>query len=388
MTRGTARPDILVVGAGIVGAAVAHFAAAAGFSVTVVERGSIAAGTTSRCEGNLLVSDKEVGPELELALHSQRIWRGELAEHAARWEFESKGGLVVAASTAGKSALDALAEHQRGLGIRAEDVPDVAALHEIEPHLNSAMAGGVFYPDDAQVQPVLAAHHLLRLARDRGARLLTGVTVTGIRTRGGRVVGVDSSAGALDAGAVINCAGPWAGEIAALAGLDLPVLPRRGFVLVTEPVPITVHHKVYAAEYVQNVASSDAGLQVSSVVEGTPSGTILMGASRERVGFDATFSAEAVGRVARGGAELFPVLADVQILRTYSGFRPYCPDHLPVIGPDARLPGMWHAAGHEGAGIGLSVGTAQLIVQALRGEPTDLPLDAFRPERFADAVAA
>ncbi|MDD7928111.1 FAD-dependent oxidoreductase [Microbacterium sp. NM3R9] len=388
MTRSTARPDILVIGAGIVGAAVAHFAAAAGFSVTVVERGSIAAGTTSRCEGNLLVSDKEVGPELELALHSQRIWRGELAEHAARWEFESKGGLVVAASTAGKSALDVLAEHQRGLGIRAEDVPDVAALHEIEPHLNPAMVGGVFYPDDAQVQPVLAAHHLLRLARDRGARLLTGVTVTGIRTRAGRVVGVDSSAGALDAGAVINCAGPWAGEIAALAGLDLPVLPRRGFVLVTEPVPITVHHKVYAAEYVQNVASSDAGLQVSSVVEGTPSGTILMGASRERVGFDATFSAEAVGRVARGGAELFPVLADVQILRTYSGFRPYCPDHLPVIGPDARLPGMWHAAGHEGAGIGLSVGTAQLIVQALRGEPTDLPLDAFRPERFADAVAA
>ncbi len=78
----------------------------------------------------------------------------------------------------------------------------------------------------------------------------------------------------------------------------------------------------------------------------------------------------------------------MQILRTYSGFRPYCPDHLPVIGPDARLPGLWHAAGHEGAGIGLSVGTAALIVQALRGEPTDLPLDAFRPERFAERVAA
>lgn len=387
MSAPTGHPDVLVIGAGIVGAAVAHFAAAAGFSVTVVERGTIAAGTTSRCEGNLLVSDKEVGPELELALHSQRIWRGELAEHAAQWEFESKGGLVVAAGDAAKAALDALAEHQRSLGIRAEDVPDIAALHTIEPYLNPAMAGGVYYPDDAQVQPVLAAHHLLRLARGRGARLLTGVAVTGIRTRAGRVVGVDTATGPLHAGTVINCAGPWAGEIAALAGLELPVLPRRGFVLVTEPVPVTVNHKVYAAEYVQNVASSDAGLQVSSVVEGTPSGTILMGASRERVGFDAAFSAEAVGRVARAGAELFPVLADVQILRTYSGFRPYCPDHLPVIGPDARLPGLWHAAGHEGAGIGLSVGTATLIVQALRGEPTDLPLDAFRPERF-EAVAA
>ena len=90
-------------------------------------------------------------------------------------------------------------------------VPDIAALHDIEPYLNPAMAGGVYYPDDAQVQPVLAAHHLLRLARDRGARLLTGVTVTGIRTRAGRAIGIDSSAGAMDAGVVVNCAGPWAG---------------------------------------------------------------------------------------------------------------------------------------------------------------------------------
>jgi len=86
--------------------------------------------------------------------------------------------------------------------------------------------------------------------------------------------------------------------------------------------------------------------------------------------------------------ELFPVLAGVQIMRTYSGFRPYCPDHLPVIGEDGRMPGLWHAAGHEGAGIGLSVGTAKLLVQSLRGEPTDLSLEPFRPHRFDERPAA
>ena len=382
------RVDVVIVGAGILGAAVAYFAASAGLSVTVVERGSIAAGTTSRCEGNLLVSDKEVGPELELALYSQTLWRGELAEHAADWEFESKGGLVVSSSGSGKAALDALVAHQRGLGIHVDDVPDMGALHEIEPYLNPAMAGGAYYPDDAQVQPVLAAHHLLRLARKRGARLLTHTTVGAIHVTRGRATGIDTTAGRIDAGAVIICAGPWSGDIAALAGVDVPVLPRRGFVLVTEPVPVTVHHKVYSAEYVENVASSDAALQVSSVVEGTPSGTILMGASRERVGFDTSFSPEAVGQVARAGIELFPVLADVQIMRTYSGFRPYCPDHLPVIGEDARVPGLWLAAGHEGAGIGLSVGTAKLLVQSLRGEETDLSLEPFRPHRFEERVLA
>ncbi|MGO4535876.1 NAD(P)/FAD-dependent oxidoreductase [Leifsonia sp. 2MCAF36] len=388
MTAATARADVVIVGAGIIGAAVAYYAVSAGLSVLVVERGSIAAGTTSHCEGNLLVSDKEVGPELELALYSQGLWRGELAEHAADWEFEAKGGLVVSSSAPGKQALDALAAHQRSLGIQVDDVPDRAALLALEPHLASGLVGGAFYPEDAQVQPVLAAHHLLRLARDRGARLRTHTTVTGIRLSGGRAIGIETASGPIDAGAVVVCAGPWSAEVAGLAGLSLPVLPRRGFVLVTEPVPVTVHHKVYSAEYVENVASSDARLQVSAVVEGTPSGTILMGASRERVGFDSSFSPEAVGRVARAGLALFPVLADVQILRTYSGFRPYCPDHLPVIGEDGRLPGLWHAAGHEGAGIGLSVGTAKLLVQSLRGETTDLPLEPFLPHRFEERAAA
>lgn len=388
MTPSTARADVVIVGAGVVGAATAYFAAASGLRTVVVERGSIASGTSSRCEGNILVSDKEVGPELELSLYSQRVWREDLAEHAGLWEFEAKGGLVVASSDASMTCLVNLVAHQRELGIKAEIVDDDAGLREVEPYINRALVGGAFYPDDAQVQPLLAVHHLLRLAIGHGAELHTRTPVHGILIDSGRAVGVDTSLGRISAGAVVNCAGPWSGELAALAGVHLPVLPRRGFVLVTEPVPITVRHKVYSAEYVGDVASSDAGLQVSPVVEGTPSGTILLGASRERVGFDRSFSAEAVARIAASGLGLFPALRTVGVQRAYSGFRPYCPDHLPAIGEDARLPGLWHAAGHEGAGVGLSVGTGKLLSQALRSEKTDLDLAAFRPERLEGLVAA
>ncbi|MDN3310993.1 FAD-dependent oxidoreductase [Microbacterium oryzae] len=388
MIRAAKPADLVIIGAGIMGAATACFAAAAGLSVVVVERGSIASGTSSRCEGNLLVSDKELGPELELARYAQNVWREDLAEHAAAWEFESKGGIIVAENDASATALTAVAEHQRGLGIEVELLPDIADVRRLEPYINPALAGGAFYPEDAQVQPVLATHHLLKLARENGARVLTRTPVLAIETAGGRVSGVRTPDGVIGAGAVINCAGAWASDVAALADLDLPVLPRRGFVLVTEPVPVTIHHKVYSAGYVGDVASSDAGLQVSPVVEGTPSGTILLGASRERVGFDERFSMDAVSRIARAGIGLFPALADLRLLRTYSGFRPYCPDHLPVIGPDARLPGLWHSAGQEGAGIGLSVGIAKLLTQALRGEETDLDLAPFRPERFEGKLAA
>jgi glycine/D-amino acid oxidase-like deaminating enzyme len=91
-----------------------------------------------------------------------------------------------------------------------------------------------------------------------------------------------------------------------------------------------------------------------------------------------------VRRLAAQAVRLFPVLADVSLLRSYAGFRPYCPDHLPVIGPDPRVPGLLHACGHEGAGVGLATGTAHLLAKVLAGDEPDLDLRPFRPERFAE----
>jgi sarcosine oxidase subunit beta len=375
--------DLAVVGAGAIGAACAYFAARAGHRVTVVERGQIAGGTSSACEGNILVSDKEPGPELDLALYSRQVWLTELAEHDELWEFEAKGGLVVAATESGQAGLHSLADKQRAFGVTVDDA-DASVLRELEPHLNPAITAGAYYPQDAQVQPMLLVAHLLRLARASGARVLSQTEVVGFLRRGERVVGVRTSAGDLAAGAVLNAAGTWAAELAGRAEVDVPVLPRRGFVLVTEPLPPTVRHKVYAAEYVADVGSSDAALQSSPVVEGTPAGTVLIGASRERVGYDRTFSVDAAARLARGAVALFPVLAGVQVMRSYLGFRPYCPDHLPIIGPDPRAPGLWHACGHEGAGIGLSAGTGALFAHALSGTAPALDLAPFAPGRFAE----
>lgn len=372
----------MVIGAGVVGAACAYYAAEAGLSVAVVDRGPVAGGTTGAGEGNLLLSDKEPGPELDLALLSARLWSGLAQELPAAVEYEAKGGLVVASDPARQDALRAFAAKQAAAGVQAEEVPG-ARLHELEPHLAPGLAGGFLYPQDAQVQPALAAAHLLRAARRRGARLYLGEAVTGLLTgSAGAVGGVRTPRRELPAGAVVNAAGTWGGELAALAGVALPVLPRRGFVLVTEPLPRVVRHKVYAADYVADVASGSAALQTSGVVEGTPSGPVLIGASRERVGFDRTLSPLVLQRLAAQAAELFPVLADVRVLRAYRGFRPYLPDHLPAIGADPRAPGLYHACGHEGAGIGLAPATGLLIARQLTGERTELDLAPFRPDRF------
>ncbi|WP_329294721.1 FAD-binding oxidoreductase [Streptomyces pseudovenezuelae] len=371
--------DVVVVGAGMVGAACALYAARAGLDVIVVDRGPMAGGTTGAGEGNLLVSDKEPGPELELALLSGRLWADLAEEVGDAIEYERKGGLVVAAGPDGLEALEKFATGQRAAGVEAVRV-DADRLRELEPRLAPGLAGGVLYPQDAQVMPTLAA---ARLVRASGARLVTGAAVTGVlRGGGGAVRGVRTGVGEIHAPYVVNAAGTWGGELAALAGVHLPVLPRRGFVLVTEPLPRLVRHKVYAADYVADVASDSAALQTSPVVEGTAAGPVLIGATRERVGFDRSLSLPALRALAAGATRLFPFLERVRAMRTYLGFRPYLPDHLPAIGPDPRVPGLFHACGHEGAGIGLSTGTGQLIAQMLAGEAPALEPAPFRPDRF------
>jgi glycine/D-amino acid oxidase-like deaminating enzyme len=259
---------------------------------------------------------------------------------------------------------------------------DQAQLHEAEPHLSRALAGGAFYPGDMQVQPMLAAATLLAAARRHGALVRTGVEVTGGVLADGRLTAVRTSAGVVPADYVVNASGTWGGQVSAMLGAEVPILPRRGFILVTEPLARVVRHKVYSADYVANVASDNAGLELSPVVEGTRSGTVLIGASRERVGFDRTISIPVVRQLAAQAIALFPVLARINLMRVYGGFRPYCPDHLPVLGPDPRLPGLLHACGHEGAGIGLAPVTGELIADLITSRQTSVDPKPFAPDRL------
>lgn len=376
---------VVVIGAGAIGAACTLALAEAGAEVVVIDRAGVAGETSSRCEGNILVSDKEPGPEAELAIEANRAWRtlaerldAERVPGQPATEFEAKGGIVVAFG-AGAEALRSFALSQRAIGIRS-DALDARALREAEPHLSPEIAFGMHYPDDAQVQPSLATQAMLARAVHLGARLVVDEVVAGV-VAAGRATGVRTRTGAIEADAVVNCAGPWSGEAAALFGSILDIRPRRGTILVTAAMPQRVFHKVYDADYVGAVGSGDAALQTSTVVESTPSGTVLIGSSRERVGFSDEGLLAPLSEIAAKAQRVFPFLRDTMLLRTYHGFRPYAPDHLPAIGADATVAGLFHAAGHEGAGIGLAPTTGALIAHALLGTPAPLDPTPFLPAR-------
>lgn len=378
-------PDAIVIGAGIIGATTALSLTNAGLKTLVLDRGSIASGTTSAGEGNILVSDKEPGPELDLALRSRDFWF-ELSDNiGGGFELEAKGGVVVTSSN--PRGLQTLTAKQRGAGITVQDLTPTE-LQELEPHLSPDITTGAYYPQDAQCQPMLATARILKAVKARGGEIITGANVKEIQSVRGAVTSVVTVDRRYSAPIVINAAGTWAGAIAKLAGAELPIAPRRGFILVSVPTRRRIFHKVYSAEYVANVASGDADLQSSAVVEGTQSGTILIGASRERVGFQEGIDYSVVRILARQAIELFPFLADVQLMRVYRGFRPYAPDHLPVIGQDPTIKGFWHNAGHEGAGIGLAPASARLLTDMILERSSFMSGAPFDPARFSIASAS
>lgn len=374
----------MVIGAGMVGAAVSAYLAATGRTVCVIDRSGPLGGTTAAGEGNILVSDKLPGPELTLALRSLALWRDFAA--TAGFEFESKGGVVVAHDADQLAALSAQACRHRAAGVDVTEL-DQLTLRTAEPHIAPDLPGGAFYPQDCQVQPMLAA--MAYLARSA----TPGVVRAEAREFNPGTGWLVTDQGRIATPVVVNAAGPWGGEVARRLGSALPVRPRRGHILVTEPLPPIVNHKVYECDYITAVASDSDALACSAVVEATASGTVLIGSSRDYAGALPGLpgnpsrppppEARVLAEIARRAVSLFPVLRQARAIRAYTGYRPACADHLPVIGPDPSVPGLYHATGHEGAGIGLAPATAELLAALIDAAPTRVDPGPFSPARFS-----
>jgi D-hydroxyproline dehydrogenase subunit beta len=378
--------DVAVVGAGIAGSAVARELAVRGVRVVLVDRAGVSEGTTGRGEGNVLASDKDAGPELELTRHGLHVYDELEARLGEEARIRRKGALIVHPEAATWAAEPARLERLRAAGVVGE-LLDAGAVRAEEPALDGPLLGASWFAGDLQCDPARIARALVREAVAAGAELRLGCAVGAIAVERGRVTGLDTAEGFVAAGVVVLAAGPWSASLAGAAGLPLPLEPRKGqLVRLRAPRPGLIRHKVVDGSYLGSVASGDPGLQVSTVVETTWEGDVLVGSSRERRGFeDGVDSAVSEAMLARA-ARLFGIVAELQIADAWSGLRPWLPDHLPAIGPSAAVEGLWLATGHEGAGVALGPVTGVVVAQALCGEPPLMELAPFDPDRFGSSA--
>jgi D-hydroxyproline dehydrogenase subunit beta len=372
--------EVAVVGAGIVGAATAWELHARGVDVALLDRGEVSGATTGLGEGNVLCCDKEVGPELELTLAGLTVYDELEAILGEQARIRRKGALVVHRSDETWADEPQRVERLRGAGVQGAviDRDEVCAM---EPELTGELAGASFFPADLQCAPRAIA----RALAGELPRVHTGVEVQGVATEHDRVTGLRTSDGLVACAAAVIAAGPWSRALVEAAGVALPLEPRKGQ-LVRLAAPTRderfIRHKVVEAGYLGSVASVDAGLQVTTVLETTWEGDVLVGSSRERRGFDLSVDDAVSDAMLEQGFALMPGLRALRRDAAWAGLRPWLPDHLPAIGPSGVVAGLWLATGHEGSGVALGPVTGRLVAQLYAGETPVVDQAPFSPDRF------
>jgi len=374
-------PDVVVIGGGIVGVSCAYYLAQAGVKVHLLDSGSLASGASGACEGNILLWDKPPGILLELSKIGAGLYREVVPRLPFSIEYQEKGSILVVEQPEDMAAAEAFVRSMQEAGVPCQ-LLSLQALRQLEPNLAEDLGGGAVFPEDAQVQPMLAVLALGQAAADNGAMIQPYTEVKSITISDGHVEAVETSAGRIHTSAVVNAAGAWSKQIGEMAGVNVPVLPRQGQIVVTEPVADVVHRKMMEAAYTQTVESDERGLQIATVVEHTASGNILLGSSRQFVGFDRSVNLAAVQRIVTRAIRFFPCLQGIHAIRTYAGLRPFPPDHIPIIGEADGVKGFYVATGHEGTGIALGPITGKLIMQMITGQSLELPMEGFSPARF------
>jgi glycine oxidase len=366
--------DVVVVGAGVLGSAVAFRLAQAGLEVVVLER-AIPGAEASSAAGGILspgVEAIEPGPFYGLCRASLERYPGFVRD------VEALSGMSVAFRTLGTLEIALDDDHAKVLAARAEkiqrhglpvEVLDPDAVRRLEPGISAETRGALYFPDESSLDPRLLGRAVYVAAARAGARFVTG-QVRRIVAEGGRAVGVEHDAGRIDAKRVVLAAGAWSQRV---EGNGLPpgsVRPVRGQIALLDTRPPLLSRATFSGH---------------GYVVPRPDGRILVGSTMEEVGFEKAVTAGGLRHVLDVAIGIAPALAGAPVVDTWSNFRPASPDGEPILGEGA-VAGLLYATGHTRNGILLTPVTADAIASLVLGRAPPVDLAPFSPVRLAGLI--
>ncbi len=365
--------DIIIAGAGIVGAACAAECARGGMKTLVVDRGPVGGGTTAAGMGHIVVMDDSEA-QFALTAYSGALWRRLRPQLPPAVEYDNCGTLWLAADEEEMAEVRRKQSYYTARGVRVE-VLDDAGVAKAEPNLRPGMAGGLVVADDAVLYPPCAARFLLEQAKSHGAEVRVGAAVRALRPEGGVVLEDGST---IPAARTVNATGPWAPDLSP----GLPVRKRKGHLVITDRHPGFVHHQIVELGYLKN-AHSVSQDSVAFNIQPRQTGQMLLGSSRQYDAEDSAVDYAILNRMLSRSLEYLPTLGELSSIRVWTGHRAATPDSLPLIGPSLQSDRIWLATGHEGLGITTSVGTGRLLADLLLERPCEIPPEPYAPSRFA-----
>ncbi len=384
--------DVLIIGGGIIGCSIAYYTSKYGRDVTIIEKGEFVSGTSSRCDGNILAIDKDPGFDSQMSLVSQKLVTDLSEELEHSFEYRAPGSILVCESDEEMEAAQQWVNRQQeaGLPFRMLDRQDI---REESPFFADDLLGGLECATDSTVNPYLLAFSLLSEAQKFGAKAFkqTEVKSMEIETDGSFVV--ETTNGTFTAKQVVNAAGVWAPKIGQMLNINIPIEPRKGHIIVASRQQHVGCRKVMEFGYLiskfggkRKVDALTEKYGVALVFEPTESQNFLIGSSREFVGFHTRINNEVIKCIANRAIRFYPKMADMMVIRSYAGLRPWTEDHLPIISRVEHIPNYFIAAGHEGNGISLAAVTGKVIEELLNEKETIIPIEPLRLSRFTERV--
>jgi glycine/D-amino acid oxidase-like deaminating enzyme len=380
--------DVVIVGAGIVGAACADELARRGLRVAVADADVVGSGATAAGMGHIVVMD-DSDAQFALTRFSQQLWQELRPELPDDVEYEQCGTIWVAADEEEMIEVRRKRDYYGERGVPTQ-VLDAQALYRLEPNLRAGMAGGFLVPEDGVLYPPCAARFLMERAQKQGAKLHLGVPVAQIGRGQVRLADGTEIAAAI----IVNAAGARAAELT--PGLEIK--KRKGHLVITDRYPGFVRHQLVELGYLKS-AHSVSGDSVAFNVQPRRTGQILIGSSRQYGAEHKEVDHSVLVRMLQRAQEYMPGLAQMSTVRTWTGFRAATPDKLPLIGPwagDATSgtagdatgdKSIFLATGHEGLGITTSLGTARILADQITGTKPEIPVEPYLPSRTAKEYA-
>jgi glycine/D-amino acid oxidase-like deaminating enzyme len=364
--------DVVIVGAGIVGAACADEFARRGMRVAVVDRDVVGSGATAAGMGHIVVMDDSEA-QFALTRHSQQLWRALRPELPDDVEYEETGTIWVAANEEEMAEVRRKHDYYAQRGVPAT-VLDPQVLRRFEPNLREGLAGGLLVVEDAVVYPPCAARFLMERARKRGTELRLGAPVAEVGQ--GRVRLSDDAE--ITGNIIVNAAGAWAPELT--SGVEIN--KRKGHLVITDRYPGFLRHQLVELGYLRSAhaVTSDS---VAFNVQPRRTGQVLIGSSRQYGAEHKEVDQPMLARMLRRAQEYLPGLGPMSAVRAWTGFRAATPDKLPLIGPWPGDSTLFLATGHEGLGITTSLGTAKILADQITGAEAEIPIEPYLPARVA-----
>jgi glycine/D-amino acid oxidase-like deaminating enzyme len=375
----TTSVDVIVVGGGFAGLAIAWQVARRGASVLLFEADKLGGGASGACAGRAQVAEGPPGPHMALVLAGLARLEALEEELGCPLEWRRLGNLILIEHERHWQPWNDQVAYLRQLGVPAEML-DAVALAEAEPLLRPGRWLGAAWCLEGHLNPLKLIHAYAAAARRGGAELRQQTPVTGFRQAAGRVTAVETTQGVFSAGAVVITAGAWTGALLAGAGIHLPVQFTQAEAAITEPLPLLLRHHVGLADFYETI--HHAARAVSIGVAQQINGTLLVTEAVEQTpAIRRTNSAWCLPAIAHDLLTLFPALAGVRLMRAWAAASPFLPDEQPAIGPAPGLDNVFVATCFH-----LAIPTLPVFSEALAGvilgEGSGIDLGPYSPARF------